>query len=231
MSHHLTPVNPPSRLFRLGRKPDPWAWPDWSNYSDTKSGNRWDDPDRVYRVLYACSERRGAFVETLARFRPDPLIVAGRAEIIGEDDTIPPGSVPASWVENRAISDATVARTFADVGHSDSLAYLHRVLTARLVHYGIPELDGAAIRLSAPRAFTQEISRFIYKLSTVAGEPAFAGVFYQSRLGDNFHNWAIFERPYDDEIIQRRSVAPISIDDPDFQAAFDLLSLRLFEDC
>ena len=68
MSNGLASVEPDGPLYRLGRYPDPWAWRDWS-YSapDGTFGNRYDDPDGSYRVLYASSERAGAFVETLAR--------------------------------------------------------------------------------------------------------------------------------------------------------------------
>jgi hypothetical protein len=38
---------------------------------DGTFGNRYDDPEASYRVLYASSHRVGAFVETLARFRPE----------------------------------------------------------------------------------------------------------------------------------------------------------------
>lgn len=62
--------------------PDAWAWPDWAYASnDGTFGNRWDEPLGSYRVLYACSQRVGAFVETLARFRPDLEVVAALAEI------------------------------------------------------------------------------------------------------------------------------------------------------
>ncbi|MQA00994.1 MAG: RES domain-containing protein [Dehalococcoidia bacterium] len=51
--------------------PDPWTWPDWSQaIRDGTFGNRWDDPDGAYRVLYASSSRFGALLETLARFPP-----------------------------------------------------------------------------------------------------------------------------------------------------------------
>lgn len=48
-------------------------------------GNRWDDPLGSYRVLYASSRRLGAFVETLASFRPDLLALAGLEAIEGDD--------------------------------------------------------------------------------------------------------------------------------------------------
>jgi hypothetical protein len=49
-------------LYRIGRRPDPWAWPDWLRAGgDRTFGNRWDDPRGVYRVLYAASSLLGAF--------------------------------------------------------------------------------------------------------------------------------------------------------------------------
>jgi hypothetical protein len=61
-------------LYRIGRKPDAWAWPDWLRVAvDGTFGNRWDDLLGSYRVLYAASTPLGAFVDALARFRPDPL--------------------------------------------------------------------------------------------------------------------------------------------------------------
>lgn len=58
----------PGVIYRLGRKPDPWAPPDWASAGpDGTFGNRFDDPDATYRVLYASSQRLGCFVETLAR--------------------------------------------------------------------------------------------------------------------------------------------------------------------
>ena len=52
----LAVESPPETLFRLARRPDPWAWPDWS-YADPGGtfGNRYDDPDGRYRVLYAAT--------------------------------------------------------------------------------------------------------------------------------------------------------------------------------
>ena len=44
--------NPPE-VFRLARKPDPWAWPEWAySAADGTFGNRYDDPRGTYRVLY-----------------------------------------------------------------------------------------------------------------------------------------------------------------------------------
>ena len=48
-------------------------------------GNRFDDPDGTYRVLYASSQRLGCYLETLARFRVDLTLYAELSEIDGEN--------------------------------------------------------------------------------------------------------------------------------------------------
>ena len=51
MSNGLASVEPDGPLYRLGRHPDPWVWPDWSYAApDGTFGNRYDDPQGSYRV-------------------------------------------------------------------------------------------------------------------------------------------------------------------------------------
>jgi len=58
-------------VHRIGRGSDPWQYPDWSRANpDRTFGNRFDDPDGEYRVLYAASRRLGCFLETLADTGP-----------------------------------------------------------------------------------------------------------------------------------------------------------------
>lgn len=226
MTCELEPTTP-GRVFRVGKAPDPWAYPDWAQAGeDGTFGNRWDDPKSSYRVLYACSQRLGALIETLSRFRPDPEVVAGLAAIEGEDDEaiLPPGHVPSSWFTTRLMGEGALRGRFADVAHGRSLAYLRNALAATVVHYGVDDLDGSAIRSSAPRRFTQEVSRAVYDC-TEAGQQQFAGIRYASRLGDEFENWAVFEpgRPAEDQPSQIRT------DDPDVVAALDRLGLKLVD--
>jgi RES domain len=83
MTLGIEPVRPEGQIYRLGRRPEPWAWPDWAYAGgDGTFGNRYDDPHSQYRVLYASSRRLGALLETLARFRPDPAIVV--EEVAGD---------------------------------------------------------------------------------------------------------------------------------------------------
>lgn len=163
----MTPVlalaEPPATMYRVGRSPDPWAWPDWTYaHEDGTFGNRFDDPLGEYRVLYASERRVGAFAETLARFRPDLEVAAELAEIVGDaadDDyraTLPAGVVPREWLEARLLGSAT--------------------------HRGC--LDAGDVRRRIPRAFTQEISRYVFVHARDAdGRPAVGHVEPANRCG------------------------------------------------
>ncbi|MDJ0867408.1 MAG: RES family NAD+ phosphorylase [Myxococcota bacterium] len=227
----LQAVSPEGPLYRIARGPDPWAWPNWANVgSDATFGNRWDDPQGVYRVLYASSSRLGALVEVLARFRPDPHVLEALNEIEGEDDTAVqlPGELDAGWLRHRRLGVAQVEGEFVDVGHSASLARLRDALASRIVHHGLDDLDAAAIRLSAPRRFTQEISRYVYDRSTPQGRRRFDGIAYLSRLGDEFRNWALFESPGSAlPWVGEPETLAIEAHDPDLVRALERLGVRL----
>ncbi len=221
MSNGLASVEPDGPLYRLGRYPDPWAWPDWSYAApDGTFGNRYDDPAGSYRVLYASSQRVGAFLETLARFRPDLEVIAELDRIEGDDEA--PPAVPRTWLARRLVGEATVEGRFVDVGDAVSLATLRTALAASAIHHGLDEIDAATIRLRAPRAFTQQVSRHAYE------QGSFAGIRYRSRLGDDILNWAIFEpAPNGQMPLVARTSAEIDADDPDLSAALALLDLTL----
>jgi hypothetical protein len=82
---------------------------------DGSFGNRFDDPQGNYRVLYAATQRVSCFIETLARFRPDPALIAELEAIAGEDDYVLLGTVPSDWCEPRVMGEATVTGTYADI--------------------------------------------------------------------------------------------------------------------
>jgi hypothetical protein len=218
-------VRPEGPLYRLAREPDPWAWADWAYAGpDGTFGNRWDDPEGSYRVLYAASHRLGAFVETLARFRPDLSVVAEVAAIEGEEAVAPTGVVPGGWLQGRRLGQAVVDGRFADIGDATSLATLRGHLAARAIHYGLSEIDAASIRLGAPRRFTQEISRLVYEWHDENN--GFAGACYRSRLGDQFVNWAIFEpQPGFESPLHQTDVSEIQPNDPDLVEALRILGL------
>jgi len=92
----LETKTPPQPIYRIGRQPDAWRPPDWSRASaDGTFGNRFDDPESYYRVLYASSQEVSCFIETLARYRPDLTLLAELEAIEGDNDFFPLGTVPA----------------------------------------------------------------------------------------------------------------------------------------
>jgi hypothetical protein len=227
MTSELEPVRPDGPIYRLGRSSDPWAWPDWAYAGeDGTFGNRYDDPRSEYRVLYASSRRLGALIETLARFRADPAIVSEQIASDPRDaqyETLRPGVVPERWFENRVLGEARCEGTFADVGHARSLAHLRSALAAEIVRHGLDDLDAAAIRARVPRAFTQQVSRYVYECTDQQGGRAFQGIGYLSRLGDDIGNWAIFE-PAEIDVI---SSLDLVRGDRDLDEALSLLGLTL----
>lgn len=228
MTSELETVTPKGSVFRLARAPDPWKWPDWNRAGpDGTFGHRWDDPAGTYRVLYASSTRIGALIETLSPFRADLNVVAELREIEGDDDLVAAGTIPRDWFEQRLMGVAEIVGSYADIGAAGSLSLLRSRLAARGIHYGLSDIDAAAIRLVAPRSFTQEVSRFVHEYRTEGVEPL-AGIRYQSRLDDGTSNWAIFE-PMSDSPAPLRSASaePIQPDDPDVIRAAALLGLLI----
>jgi hypothetical protein len=100
------------------------------------------------------------------------------------------------------------------------LADLRSALAARLLHYGLDDLDAGAIR-QAPRPFTQELSRYVFETAYDEHGATLDGIRYLSRLGDEIVTWAIFEGTDPDE----QTNAAIEPGDPDLLAAMEKFSL------
>lgn len=209
-----TPSGP---TYRLARKPDPWAPPDWVWLGeDGTFGNRFDDSRGMYRVLYASSQRLGCFLETLARFRTDPRLLAELSEIEGEDDFYPLGTVPLDWVSIRIMGTARVSGEYADIGSSEWISRIRLKLVPHFKEFGLEEFDASTLQKTQPRALTQFISRFVF-------ESRSDGIYYRSKYGHDIENWALFE-PF--RISELRS-EPIRLDDPDLKAALRIHGLKL----
>jgi hypothetical protein len=170
-------------------------------------------------------------METLARFRPDPLVLAGLSAIKDDEDStaLSSGEVHASWAWERRIGAATVTGKYGAVSTASWITHLRSALAARIIHHGLDELDASTLRASAPRSMTQEISRYIYEITSLEGTQEYDGICYESRLGDEFTTWAIFE-PADSttwKLISDATCDAIEINDADFRAALDTLGLTL----
>lgn len=227
MSCEFEVADHPTLVFRLARKPDPWDWPETS--ANEPSMNRWDDPLGLYGVLYASSTAVGAYIECLARFRRDVATEAGLAAVL-DDQPTPfrrPGTLAASWLQSRVIGEAVLAGTFCDITAAPSLTALRHDLAARLIHYGLDDLDLSTIT-SGNRALTKDISRHVYECSRPNGQRRFAGIAYPSRFGPAFTNWALFQNTaYEDTCFVNVRHRDVVRDDPELVEALRILRLEM----
>ena len=214
----LDTKTPTAPLFRLGRKPDPWTPPDWSRAQpDGTFGNRFDDPQGNYRVLYAATQRVSCFVETLARFRLDISLIAELQAIAGEDDYVPLGTVPSDWCEPRMMGEATVTGTYAEIYGAGWVSHLRHELASECVVLGIKDLDDSVLQQGEPRRLTQLASLKV-------NEAGLDGIYYRSRYGHDLENWALFE-PF--EISSPEIPIAVRPDDVDLQEGCRLLGLKI----
>ena len=209
-------MKPAAAIYRLGKKPNPWAAPDWALAGpDGTFGNRFDDPDAIYRVLYASSQKLGCFLETLARFRIDLKLAAELAEIQGDADHIPQGEVPVEWIANRIMGVATASGEYADICSSTWISRLRITLMVDLQKLDIDDFDASVLQKTAPRTLTQAVSR-------IAFNQGLAGIRYLSKHGHDIENWALFE-PFQILTLKAQSIRR---DDPSLERALQLYSLK-----
>jgi len=114
-------------------------------------------------VLYTSSQRLGCYLETLARFRVDLALYAELSGIAGEDDFMPLGHVPLSWVAPRKLGSAEHDGSFADLYGSEWIGLLRRELAADCMKLGIADLDASTLQRSIPRVLTQRASRIAFR--------------------------------------------------------------------
>jgi RES domain len=207
--------SPAQSIHRVARYPDAWQLPDWSRAKDGTFGNRFDDPESEYRVLYASSHEVSCFVETLARFRPDLTLLEELKAIKGDDDFLPLGEVPLNWCSNRVIGTAAADGNYGDIYAAEWIAMLRRKLVSDCLRLGIRDLDASELQNSSPRTLTQLVSRVVYDMGL-------AGVYYRSRYGHNLENWALFEPCR----IYRMKSKPITPEDAALVEAMRILGLK-----
>ena len=169
---------PPQPIYRVARLPDAWQPPDWSRASDGTFGNRFDDHEGYYRVLYASTQEVACFVETLACFRLDISFLAELQTIEGEDDFGRAGEVPRDWSDSRALGVGTAEGNYADICAAEWITYLRRKLASDCLRLGIRDFDASVLQNTSPRILTQLASRVVYELG-------FPGICYRSRYGHN----------------------------------------------
>jgi hypothetical protein len=161
--------------YRLGRVPDPWAVPDWALAgADGQFGNRFDDPDATYRVLYASSQRLGCFLETLARFRIDPKWRQSWRQ--SREKTITSLLGKCLWNSSTSEYWELPGGEYADICSSEWTSRLRKSLATHLSRFGVEDIDASVLQKTAPRTLTQCVSRIV----SYAG---FSRIYYLSKYG------------------------------------------------
>lgn len=210
-------VSPPAgTLYRLGRLPDPLAWPPFEYVGDA----RFDDPLGEFRILYVAEGRLACLVETLYRFRrPLPALAAERALPADEPPPATVASLPPGWRQKRGFCRLRLdeGQRWLDLRSFDTREALRPVFASLLTHLRLPELDLSAV-YGPHRVLTRAIARWAY-------DWGYAGLRYGSRYNEAFNCWAVFERPGLATFRHEGEVEPIAPDDPDFLAALGLFDL------
>lgn len=127
----LKSMVPDNRVWRIGFRPDPWAWSGWEWATNGRFPGRSDDLHGNFRTVYAGSSLGACLLEVLAGFRRDPRLAAELDEIVEDDEdavphpTVPPGQVPREWLDARAATSAELAGAYCAVTDSMSIAALY----------------------------------------------------------------------------------------------------------
>lgn len=204
---------PPRPLYRVGRKPDPLALPPLS----VVGGNRFDDPDGGFRVLYVAERQVGCFVETLAPLRPSLADIAALSRAAGT--TIRPVPlVTPGWRSARRIARLSLrpGLRWLDLRAPETCEVLRTELADALLRLGMTDFDVSGAR-GPSRDLTQRIARWAF-------DAGFAGIAYRSRLADDLDCWAIFEGDHWEPVGRPM---PIRRDNPALRAAASLLGLSI----
>ena len=205
---------PRAPLYRIGRRPDPLAWPPW----EYVGSGRFDDPRGEFRTLYATAQRRTAFLETLARFRPSPEVLTALEAVSNTDEPLPGPLVPADWYHARAVGRLrlTMRQRWLDLRSFETREALRRELAHTLIELGLEDLDLSGV-VGPRRQLTQTIARWAY-------EHDYRGLAYGSRLDAALTCWAVFEGAAFEPVGPPEPILP---NDPDLVATAKLFGLNL----
>ena len=183
--------------------PNPTVLPKLTSKTESPP-NRFDDPQRKYRVRYLATKKKGGFLEVLSRFRINDEADARLAAVVSVDEKkepkLTPGAVPRDFLKKLQEVKGTAADPkleFLDAAAPATHTALnkHPLVRKALKASGLgttrspAQLDVGSIHLGGPRGrpITQAISRVVYD------ETDAAGIRYTSRLDTSEPCWAIFD--------------------------------------
>jgi len=151
--------------------------------------NRFDDPQRLYRSLYAARHSETCLRELLADLRPNAIALSEFESLFGGDPgfTIA-GVVSPAWRRAHVLIRAAIFTVgharLARIESRRTLNCLKRDHVSLLAGLGIHKLNLSVIR-SRDRIITQQFSRTLYQTGA-------AGIAFKSRL-DGRPCFTIFE--------------------------------------
>ncbi|MBG6218987.1 hypothetical protein IWX75_003475 [Arthrobacter sp. CAN_A6] len=216
-------------VWRIGFRPDPWAWSGWEWATNGRFPGRWDDVDGTFRTIYAGSSLLACLLEVLAGFRRDPRLAQALDDIVEDEadrdlhPTLSPGLVPREWLDPREVASGTLRGQFCAVTASASVAALYPHFIGLALTLGLTDFDAAALKDARPRRLTQSVATWLYETTD------FDGVTFTSRHGDDLTLWAVFERPGDPQVSPRvigTTHRSFEGDEPELMKAFRLLGLQ-----
>jgi hypothetical protein len=212
-----TPV-PEGALCRLAQRPDPLALTPW----EFTGKERFDDPRRRFRTMYAATQRLACFLEALAPLRPSPRLIAAWRAMRGTVQSYPSSRIPDDWLRQRSLAHFRVIGEvrLLDARAIETCAVLRTELAETLEVLGLPDLDPSTLR-GPQRGLTQAIAMWAF-------EHGYGGIAYRSRFDDGLAYtldcWALFEGTATEAYSQYEDMTRA---DPDLQLAASLHRLEL----
>lgn len=211
----LTPEN---AVCRLARRPDPLALRPW----EFTGKERFDDPRRRFRTMYAATQRLACYLEALAPLRPSPRLIAAWRAMQGTVELYPRPRIPDDWLRQRTLAHFRVVGKvrLLDARAIETCAVLRTELAETLEALGLPDLDPSTLR-GPQRGLTQAIAMWAF-------EHGYGGIAYRSRFDDGLAYtldcWALFEGTATEA---HGRYEEVTRDDPDLRLAASLHGLEL----
>ena len=184
-------VTAPERHLRISRTIEPLkhSFVGAIEASQARNGNRFDVPGGG--VLYTATHESTCFDEVLARMRPSPWL---QTLDWAEDERAGfPIGLPADWRDQRRIYTVRVSTDlpFVDIDHPDTWRWMENAAPGVLLEAHNDHVDREHV-YSSNRRLTRAMSTAIYTSLDAENLPLFAGIRYESRLGQG-ECWAIFD--------------------------------------
>jgi hypothetical protein len=215
--------------------PPPPSRPIGNDDEDDEHAGRWDDPDGMFRTLYAASLPEGAIGEKLGDFALNPaaavrieaFFAAEPDEEFADDQLL--RALDADDIDaldwTLAHAGAEGSARFLDVNHWRTHVETAPGAIELLLQFGLRALDRRAL-LDERRNFTRRLAGLWRSAAFDASdEPVVHGLRYRSRLPPAWSCWALWEPlPLDlSEVISER----VTIEHPSLRAAARKLGVQL----